>query len=65
MLLANSNAAQNSTVIVSVNNGLLFSPGIGTFNVGSIGGTGNLVLADTGGSRHYPGHRRKQCQHDL
>ena len=50
MELSNSNAAQNSTVLVSVNNGLLFSGGIGAFNVGSIGGAGNLLLADTGGN---------------
>ncbi len=45
--LANSNAAQNTTVAVAVNNGLLFSSG-GTFNVGAIGGNGSLSLADTG-----------------
>ena len=50
VLLANSNAAQNTTVAVGVNNGLLFSGGIGTFNVGSIGGSGSLALADTGGN---------------
>ena len=65
LLLANSNAAQNTTMGVGVNNGLLFSGGIGTFNVGSIGGSGGLKLADTGGNRHYPGQRRKQRQHDL
>jgi autotransporter-associated beta strand protein len=43
VLLSNANAAQNSTVNVGVDNGLLFS-GSGAFNVGSIGGTGNLAL---------------------
>ena len=50
LLLANSKAAQNTTVAVSVDNGLLFSSGIGAFNVGSLGGSGNLALADTGGN---------------
>jgi len=49
LLLSNSNAAQNTTVNVNVNNGLLFSPGIGGFNVGTIGGSGALTLADTSG----------------
>ena len=49
VVLANSNAAQNTTVNSSVDNGVQFAPDIGTFNVGSLGGSGNLVLADTGG----------------
>ncbi len=50
IVLANSGAAQNSTVYVNVNNGLQFAPAIGAFDVGAIGGTGNLLLADTGGN---------------
>jgi len=50
LLLSNANAAQNTTVAVSVDNGLQFSGGIGTFNVGSIGGSGGLALTDTGGN---------------
>ncbi len=50
LLLTNSNAAQGTTVNVTVNNGLQFGTGIGTFNIGALGGAGQLVLADTGGS---------------
>ncbi len=50
LLLSNSNAAQNTTLAVGVNNGLLFSGGIGAFNVGSIAGSGGLALADAGGN---------------
>ena len=50
LLLSNSNAAQNTTLAVGVNNGLLFSGGIGTFNVGAIAGSGGLALADSGGN---------------
>ena len=48
--MGNENAVQSSTVTVGTTNGLSFSPGIGTFNVGDLAGTSNLVLADTGGS---------------
>ncbi len=47
--LAAANAVPNSTVFVNVNDGLQFSSSIGAFNVGAIGGTGGLVLADTAG----------------
>ena len=47
IVLANSNAVQNSTVSVNVDNGLQFSPFIGTFNVGSLSGRA-LPLTDTG-----------------
>ncbi len=50
LLLSNSNAAQNQTVNVAVDNGLQFAGSIGTFNVGSIAGGGALALTDTGGS---------------
>ncbi|MGO9108091.1 MAG: beta strand repeat-containing protein [Thermoguttaceae bacterium] len=48
--LGNANAVQSSTVLVNVNNGLQFLSSIGSFNVGAIGGSGGLVLADTGGN---------------
>ncbi len=50
VLVSNSNAVQNTTVVVGVDNGLLFSGGIGAFNVGSISGSGNVALSDTGGN---------------
>jgi len=49
LLLSNFHAAQNTTIAVGVNNGLLFSGGIGTFDVGAIGGSGGIALKDTGG----------------
>ena len=48
--LGNANAAQNSTVVVNVSNGLAFSPGIGTFNVGALSGGGSFALTDAGSS---------------
>ncbi len=48
--LANAAAVQNSTVSVNVDNGLQFSSGIGTFNVGGLSGSNALTLSDTGGS---------------
>jgi fibronectin-binding autotransporter adhesin len=48
ILLNNTNAAQNSTVTVSVNNGLQFGTGIGTFTIGALAGSGNVALADSG-----------------
>jgi fibronectin-binding autotransporter adhesin len=50
LLLTNSNAAQNTSVNVAVDNGLQFGTGVGTFNIGALGGAGDLVLADTGGN---------------
>ena len=50
MLLANSNAVQNSTVNVLVGNGLQFLPGIGTFNLGGLSGAPPLTLSNTAGS---------------
>ena len=47
--LANANAVENSTVVVDVNNGLLFAPNIGTFNVGGLSGSSSLTLSDTAG----------------
>ncbi len=48
--LANANAVQNSFVAVNVNGGLAFSPGIGTFTVGGLSGTGTVALTDTSGA---------------
>ena len=45
--LGNANAVQNTAVAVNVNGGLTFVAGIGTFNVGSLGGSGNIVLQDS------------------
>ena len=50
LLLANSNAVQNSTVNVLVGNGLEFLPGIGTFNLGGLSGAPPLTLSNTAGS---------------
>ncbi len=50
LLLANSNAAQNTAINVAVDNGLQFGAGIGTFYIGALSGAGDLVLADTGGN---------------
>ncbi len=47
--LANSNALQGSTVSVNANSGLKFSPGVGTFNLGGLAGSGSLALSDTSG----------------
>ena len=46
----NANALAGPMVTLNNNNCLTFGTGIGTFNVGGISGTGNLALADTGGS---------------
>jgi autotransporter-associated beta strand protein len=48
--LANANAVQSSSVSVNVNNGLAFSGGIGTFNVGALAGAGNILLTDLASS---------------
>ncbi len=50
LLLTNSNAAQNTAINVAVDNGLQFGTGIGTFNIGALGGAGDIVLADTAGN---------------
>ncbi len=49
LVLGNANAVQNSTVNVNVDNGLGFTPGIGTFNLGGLAGSGALALSDTAG----------------
>ena len=48
--MGNTNAVQNSTVIVNLNNSLLFNSSSGaitTFNVGGLSGSGNIALADS------------------
>ena len=50
LVLGNAAAVVNSTVAVNVANGLGFSPGIGTFNVGGLSGSANFTLTDTTGS---------------
>jgi autotransporter-associated beta strand protein len=47
--LGNANALAGSALTISSANGLTFSPGIGTFNVGSLAGASNETLADTSG----------------
>jgi fibronectin-binding autotransporter adhesin len=44
--LGNANALQNSSLAVNSPNGVAFSTGIGTFNVGSLQGLRNFSLAD-------------------
>ncbi len=46
LLLANSAAVVNSTVAINVNNGLQFSPAVGTFNLGGLSGGDLLTLTD-------------------
>jgi len=50
--LNNANSLQNSTVTLGggVTNGLGFGPGIGTFNLVGLAGSGNAILQDTGSS---------------
>ncbi len=48
LTLASANALQNSTLHVTVNNNVLFSPGVGTFTIGGLSGGGNVTLQDTG-----------------
>ncbi len=48
LTLASANALQNSTLHVTVNNNVLFSPGVGTFTIGGLSGSGNVSLQDTG-----------------
>ena len=47
LVLANSAALLNSTVTVDVDNGLQFSPGVGTFYLGGLSGGNLLKLVDT------------------
>ncbi len=47
--LANSAALVNSTVAINADNGLQFSPGIGTFYLGGLSGENLLKIADTSG----------------
>ena len=44
--MGNGNAVQNATVTVNATNGLAFSSGIGTFNVGALGGASGFNLTD-------------------
>jgi fibronectin-binding autotransporter adhesin len=47
--LANANALNNATVVLDVDYGLLFGPGIGNFNIGGLAGSGAFALNDLGG----------------
>jgi autotransporter-associated beta strand protein len=47
--LANPAALQGSTVAINTDNGVQFSPGIGTFNLGGLSGGNLLQLSDTAG----------------
>ena len=49
LLLSHSNAIQNARLEPRSNNKIAFASGIGTFNVGSLGDAGNIVLNDTAG----------------
>ena len=44
--LAGNQAAQNHTIIVNVNNGLTFAPGVTSPSIGGLAGSGNIVLQD-------------------
>jgi len=48
--LANTNALQNSTVSVSVTNGLQFDTGTNSYTIGALSGGSNFALQDTGSS---------------
>ena len=48
--LGNANAVTNDTINLSIDNGLTFNTGIGTFNVGGLSGANALALTDTGAS---------------
>lgn len=45
--LGNANAVTNGNVGANIDNGVTFSPGIGTFNAGGLNGAAALALADT------------------
>jgi autotransporter-associated beta strand protein len=47
LLITNSAAVQGSTVVINTDNGLQFSPGIGTYYLGGLAGGNLLQLADT------------------
>ncbi len=47
MQLGNLNAAQNTTVTIDMINGLQYTSGIGSVNVGALSGTGSDLLEDT------------------
>ena len=49
LLLGSSNAVHNSTVGINQSNVLGFLPGVGTFKLGGLSGTGALSLSDTAG----------------
>ena len=49
LVLASSNAVHDSSVAVNVNNGLAFTPGVGTFVLAGLSGSGALALSDTAG----------------
>jgi tRNA A-37 threonylcarbamoyl transferase component Bud32/ribosomal protein S27E len=49
LTLANGDTVRNSTVVVNGDNGLVFSPGIGIFELGGLSGSGTLTLSDTAG----------------
>jgi len=46
--LNNANAVQDSTVTINLDNGLTFTSGIGSFNLGGLAGNNLVNLADTG-----------------
>ncbi|HLP78199.1 MAG TPA: autotransporter-associated beta strand repeat-containing protein, partial [Candidatus Paceibacterota bacterium] len=48
--LSNANAATNGSIGPNIDNGLIFTSGIGTFNVGGIVGASALDLTDTAAS---------------
>ncbi len=48
--LGNTNAAQDSTVFVDVNGGLIFASGVTAITLGELAGTGNLSLVNAGSS---------------
>ena len=50
LVLGSSNAVANSIVGINVNNGLGFLPGVGTFNLNGLSGSGALSLSDTTGA---------------
>ena len=49
LVLGSSNAVHDSIVSVNANNGLAFSPGVGTFVIPELTGWGSLALSDTAG----------------
>src|SRR5207237_1020642 len=48
--IATTNALRSATVTVSVANGLTFSAGLGTANIGALSGSGAFALTDLGSS---------------